>query len=347
MIRRRNTDTSRSRRAFTLVELLVVIAIIGVLVALLLPAVQAAREAARRASCTNNLKQLGLAILNYESAYGILPVAPLGDLVDDHETPLMIQIIPYMEGSAIRDLYSFGEKPTAPENIILFQNPEQMLQCPSDSPDVFLKEGDGDGDHKGNYGWNWGTNLYGENKIDKIGAPNKPQHGPFTPRVKVELQQITDGLSNTVAMTEMLQAPSFPKGDPGDGNRDTRGRVWVNTPFTNQISSIIPPNSNHPTDRRYWDLGKSSGSSGAACFHRPQDNLPCNTNGDNNNNYMAARSRHIGGVNALLLDGSVQFVLDEIGDELLRDPRDTNPSTTDTVWQALFSMQGAEIASIQ
>src|SRR5262244_2375336 len=84
---------STRRPAFTLVELLVVIAIIGILVALLLPAIQAAREAARRAQCSNNLKQMGLATLNFESSRKLLPP----ERVADHQQTWMVLLLPYME----------------------------------------------------------------------------------------------------------------------------------------------------------------------------------------------------------------------------------------------------------
>jgi prepilin-type N-terminal cleavage/methylation domain-containing protein/prepilin-type processing-associated H-X9-DG protein len=100
----RNLESKRFTRntGFTLVELLVVIAIIGVLVALLLPAIQAAREAARRTQCTNNLKQVGLAALNYHDATKYLPPERVGD---GHQTWLML-ILDYMEGSQIKDLWN-------------------------------------------------------------------------------------------------------------------------------------------------------------------------------------------------------------------------------------------------
>src|SRR5215207_2473001 len=100
----------RSRGGFTLVELLVVIAIIGVLVALLLPAIQAAREAARRAQCQNNLKQIGLACLNYESARRVLPY---GNMISNStggtfHSGWTIEILPYVENSALKALYRPG-----------------------------------------------------------------------------------------------------------------------------------------------------------------------------------------------------------------------------------------------
>ena len=98
---------NKSRNGFTLVELLVVIAIIGILIALLLPAVQAAREAARRMQCTNNLKQLGLGILNYESANGSLPAGSVYNSSnctsgECYGTSFLAVILPYME---LNDLY--------------------------------------------------------------------------------------------------------------------------------------------------------------------------------------------------------------------------------------------------
>ena len=101
------------RRGFTLVELLVVIAIIGILVAMLLPAVQAAREAARRTQCTNNLKQIGLAILNFESQFGALPAGAVHkDQGRDAEYTMFLLLLPYLEeGDVNHNIIFFGNSP--------------------------------------------------------------------------------------------------------------------------------------------------------------------------------------------------------------------------------------------
>src|ERR1700754_4198523 len=110
----RQMNRSRGIRGFTLIELLVVIAIIGVLIALLLPAVQAAREAARRAQCTNNLKQIGLAFHNYESAIGCLPPGRISDTGrcgigiwnGCQNTPWFMLMLPYIEETALANAFN-------------------------------------------------------------------------------------------------------------------------------------------------------------------------------------------------------------------------------------------------
>jgi prepilin-type N-terminal cleavage/methylation domain-containing protein len=126
-----------ARRAFTLVELLVVIAIIGVLVALLLPAVQAAREAARRSQCISQMKQLGLAVLNYESARKVLP--PPYTAAPEATTNYIAHILPYFEQAALGAQYDLNSNHTgysagAKNNAALLATPIPVLACPSSPP---------------------------------------------------------------------------------------------------------------------------------------------------------------------------------------------------------------------
>src|SRR5210317_1846710 len=123
------------RRGFTLVELLVVIAIIGLLVARLLPADQAAREAARRASCQNNLKQIGIAVLNFESSMGHMPAGstvPGTSIGGPYYSTWTIDILPYMEEQSLYDIWVKDEPLSGQANRILVQTPVTVYECPSD-----------------------------------------------------------------------------------------------------------------------------------------------------------------------------------------------------------------------
>ncbi|WP_428305531.1 DUF1559 domain-containing protein [Lacipirellula sp.] len=128
---------SRKRHAFTLVELLVVIAIIGVLVALLLPAVQAAREAARRAECTNKMKQLGLAVLNYADAKKTLPVsARQVGATTGPRIAALTRLLPYLEQPAMLQRFDLTQNWSAAINLPVVSTPLSVLSCGSD-PEAF------------------------------------------------------------------------------------------------------------------------------------------------------------------------------------------------------------------
>jgi prepilin-type N-terminal cleavage/methylation domain-containing protein/prepilin-type processing-associated H-X9-DG protein len=129
-------SSRRSERAvragFTLIELLVVIAIIAVLVSLLLPAVQQAREAARRTQCKNNLKQMGLAVHNFESAYGYVPTSLRPPTANTVRFSVQTALLPFLEHSDIFDQYNQQVNWSAPANVPLVQNVLQVYVCPSD-----------------------------------------------------------------------------------------------------------------------------------------------------------------------------------------------------------------------
>jgi prepilin-type N-terminal cleavage/methylation domain-containing protein/prepilin-type processing-associated H-X9-DG protein len=313
-----NTPRLRNRRraAFTLVELLVVIAIIGVLVALLLPAVQAAREAARRAQCVNHLKQWGLAMQMYHDAQKQLPA---GATPNPRQTYVM-RIWPYIEQAALaqrNDLkLEFYNLPVTIHNTMngLGGQALAMYNCPSDfgvdqTTGTYQRR-------RGNYMINWGNVTYGGTGalvLDK----NQTGFAPFSnidgkrdkPRV-VKFSSISDGLSNTLLMSEYLKAHNPDDVDwRGDIHNDEGVFRFHTVETPNSSVADVIPNG--------W-------------FEKNGDPLMPAVAGAFEVQKNAARSRHAGGVNALHCDASVAFYNDGIAPN---------------AWKALGTMDGAEVES--
>ncbi|AMV40317.1 DUF1559 domain-containing protein [Planctomyces sp. SH-PL62] len=297
------------RRGFTLIELLVVIAIIAVLIALLLPAVQAAREAARRIQCTNNIKQLGLALHNYHDVHGRFApgsITVTATPTRDYRQPFITSLLPYLEQGTLANSFNYDRSFQNPHNDTTRLTRVSVFDCPSDQQVLFTSDNGGNSDVKGSYGINWGQNTFGDQVLP----------GPFSINYGASLAELIDGTSNTYLMAEVLQLP-HPPGQPQD-YVDRRGRIWTDLSTSYHLSTRNGPNSQDP------DLGVCGGQTDPL-------NAPCTRKvGQAATHYIASRSKHPGGVNVLLGDGSVRFVKDSIAIP---------------TWRALSSKAGGEIIS--
>ncbi|MGL4941587.1 MAG: DUF1559 domain-containing protein [Thermoguttaceae bacterium] len=289
------------RHGFTLVELLVVIAIIGVLVALLLPAVQAAREAARRMQCVNHLKQIGTALHNYHDTHLSFPPGVIESEINwGIRRPWTFAIYPFLEQTALYDAYDPLTFAHLYEDIADWTRPGAAplatYQCPSD-PTPPKTEALGK-NARGNYAGMVAPYAYWNSAEYYFKSQWAPRHRLhfFSLETPATFASITDGTSNTVAVTETIK---------GTGqNNDYRGCIlWDNAPGS-LLMSYYPPNTKEP-DCIMASLFDTSmnipkGPLGPAAPNWPWDQR------------AFARSYHAGGVNACLGDASVRFVSETV-----------------------------------
>ena len=276
----------RSRSAFTLVELLVVIAIIGVLVALLLPAVQYAREAANRMSCTNNLKQIGLALHNYHDVHKRLPPGWIGateDPASQNGWGWASMILPQMEQGPLFDQIDFNVHVADASNADVRAVVIPSFLCPSDGNEEQW-EHDGLTFARSNYVASFGTFPIED-------APSNG-NGVFYRLSKTKFASITDGLSNTLFI----------------GERHTRvdystwaGVADIEEPFARVVGSADhPPNEEHAEEEEEAPVS------------------PNNEEEHEHHHFDDFSSNHATGAHFVFGDGSVHLINDQIDETVYR-----------------------------
>lgn len=345
---------SQFKQAFTLVELLVVIAIIGVLIALLLPAVQAAREAARRMSCANNMKQLALAMHNYEGAHRRFPPAILIDNTStQYRWSALSRILPYVEASNLADRIDFnvdyhfygqsgmnyGSKSAALSSgePLLKATRVETLICPSEARDeVRIDSGTGNArDYITNYGVNGGVWL--------VHDPRNPDDAPgaFGGNKGNAGKTFTDGMSNTLMLAEvkgwqpyMRDGQNAPTSIPnltseiphgGSFKNETGHTEWIDGRIHQSgFTATFTPNTPviHTHDGQQYDVDYTSWR-----MRQPGDS----SFDPDASTYAAviSRSYHSGDVvNVAKMDGSIGSITSDI--DLL-------------VWRAMATRNGGEV----
>ncbi|MDR1963947.1 MAG: DUF1559 domain-containing protein [Planctomycetaceae bacterium] len=345
-------------KGFTLVELLVVIAIIGVLIALLLPAVQAAREAARRMQCTNNLKQYGIALHNYYGSYNALPgqeVIPKDGWTDSNyntDTSVHVRILPYIEQGALLQSFPVGSPVYSmastmhTDAVAILDLKFNLLACPSESEQLTKSMSiiGGGGYHPPedyrdaagtNYVYCNGTGTGLNANVAKAGAGD----GLFTG--KHSGLEIPDGTSNTLALSETLLAPGqAPSAEPSKKERCRLAASSSGIPGYDETDI----NTYKDVDISAFTTGLSQGnrgfpwissrtfSTGFSTYCTPNFGAGYLWIRPASSAYNFTSSNHNGGVNACYGDGSVHFVSDNIALN---------------IWRAMSTCDGGEVVAGQ
>jgi prepilin-type N-terminal cleavage/methylation domain-containing protein len=360
----------RVRRGFTLVELLVVIAIIGILIALLLPAVQAAREASRRSQCTNNLKQLTLAVLNYADVKKALPPRSTGTNTGTYNNTqrlaAFVFLTPYYEQQQLWTLITGNL--ASYDGTVLYppQGPNEwtnnypawcvnipVLHCPSEVGIMTPTQPGPIGPlyPAGTTGTIGRTN-YCFSQGDSInGAATSTVRGVFGYLSTYTLANITDGMSNTVAMSERVYGlnGAYVKGGIGEGY------PTVNTNPSLCLASVIAGkyiNTGNQEAGARWNDGYAVWTSfntvlppnSPSCCQSANGTSSC----DNSGGVYSASSNHPGGAIASMMDGSVRFINEQIdtGNTSLPEVTLAGAPSPYGVWGSLGSINGGESVTL-
>jgi prepilin-type N-terminal cleavage/methylation domain-containing protein/prepilin-type processing-associated H-X9-DG protein len=317
---------TKGARAFTLVELLVVIAIIGVLIALLLPAVQAAREAARRNQCLSNLRQLSLGLVNYETAHKTFPPAFEYKKTDNPATLTeigpnwAIRVLPFIEQQPLYNRIDKTVTVTGQKEPLISHEKNahvrtaivESLRCPSDTYNTAPLEIGAQQWARGNYAANAGNGPLlgtiaapwpgGINGPDSPGWKDPKRRGVIGPNVAVRLKEITDGLSNSFLLGEVRAGiTSFDRrGTWALGQAGASMIIWYGSTGDANGPNVCNENSD--------DVGGLTKADEALMIAECMPDYY----GDNWNDQATTRSMHAGGVNMGMADGSAHFISNSI-----------------------------------
>jgi prepilin-type N-terminal cleavage/methylation domain-containing protein/prepilin-type processing-associated H-X9-DG protein len=327
---------SAGRRGFTLIELLVVIAIIAVLIALLLPAVQSAREAGRRIECTNNLKQLGLAVHGYHDVHGAIPPATTGTtaLFKTPDLGMKPRMLPFLEQVALFNAFNMSFNRSDPPNFTVRCTQVASFVCPSDK-NIPLATATVNGITL-QIGYNSYPNNIGTSRFNYNGNFDGPAYkAGATEGPAVSYNIVTDGLSNTVIFSEFVKGKGITPlmGDGlhmiyNTGNPPPTGFVALPTLVQSCVSSTTRGSDLKGNEWAYEGCGYGGGythimtPNTKACYY--SDGIHTDYT------IIGASSYHAGGVNVGLLDGSVKFV---------------KSSVSQQTWWALATMNLGEVVS--
>jgi prepilin-type N-terminal cleavage/methylation domain-containing protein/prepilin-type processing-associated H-X9-DG protein len=326
--RRGRRPATARRRGFTLIELLVVIAVIGLLIALLLPAVQAARESARRASCQNHLKQFGLALAYYEAAHRVFPFG-VGGGGPAGRTPRWSapsQLLPDLEQEALFHSLNFAGVPWLHDPVLGAMNQTTLrtrvdvFLCPSDVDQIVEPTGLAHINYRGNAG----TLPYNQYRDSPDGTGRNT--GVFWYQGAVKLADIRDGSSQTASFSERCLGVT--------AHADPSSDYYLVDAEVASCRAAGPSTTPRFTGPYEWSGGRwADGNALYTRYHHifPPLEPSCLLGGSEDNDspsVVTATSRHRGGVNLLLVDGSVRFV---------------RGTVADAPWRALGSITGGEV----